>query len=247
MKFAETMRRLRQAAIAAGAFALAGCATLATALPEGYAETGTPIVAENGFFTPEQFTFGDYALVYQCGREKVEPGWFSAGVTETRHYLFYDHGKLAGEVILAEFSRQTNFGGNARNHNHAVIFNTPGALTVGFGIRKEIRIALAGEEAQTVPVNLDKTGTYAAFPDRALGEVAFTRYESPNKNLPDARYTFFTGFTVSVHGADYGILAFYPPAFFARPSVSPLPAVGEAAFALRLLAVYASWRYQAGP
>jgi hypothetical protein len=222
---------------------LSGCATLATQLPNesGWTERRIEKRPVRGIFG-EQFVLGDYSLVYRGSETKTEVGWISEAATDIRNYAFYRGGTLLNRAALATFERTTSFGGASKGQ--ILTFDVPllNGVSITSDIKKTIRIQMDEHTAMDFVISTARGEPYVTFKDPALGDVSFSRYESRNKNTPTSEYTYFTGFTCSVGGRDYGILAFYPSALFVESGVeADLDAEN---IALYVLSAYVSFVYQ---
>jgi len=190
---------------------LAGCVTLATALPEPEGQWAEfPIERKRtALIFGETFTLGDYELVYRGNTGSKEESLMSESSLNTRNYEFRRRGVFLNRVALKEFKRSvTGVGG----------------FIITYETQKTIRLSLDGRSSAEYAVSEAPGEAYIIFRDQELGDVAFTFYKSRNRNDPETPYTYTTGFTVTAAAGDYGLLAFYPPALWVkRPPEAPLP------------------------
>ena len=167
-----------------------GCSTMSTYVANADSDYEIiPIKIEQGFLKKLKIYVGNYSL--QHAKSKT----FSFGVNNIswgktgNKYVFYRNNTKIGETEIYQKEIGVGSLSISSTHNNIIID----------GSAKEYSILGITDE------------NYAIYNDNLIGTVVIKNYHSMNKNTPENKWTYHTGFEIFINNNElYGILGFYP-------------------------------------
>ena len=166
-----------------------GCSTLATYISNVDSDYEIiPIKIEQGFLKKLKISAGNYSL------QQTKSKTFGFGVNNIswgktgNKYIFYGNNTKIGETEI--YRKEIGIGSLSisSRHNNIIIDGAAKEYTI-LGITN---------------------GNYAVYNDNLIGTVVIKNYHSINKNNPENKWTYHTGFEIFINNELYGILGFYP-------------------------------------
>ena len=176
-----------------------GCSALATYITNADSDYEIiPIKIEQGFLKKPKIHIGNYYL----RQTKSISSDISLGKLfevndiyrdKTGHkYAFYRNDTLMGESEI--YKKEAGIKSSSSSLSISSTYNN----IIIDGLAKEYTILGIRDE------------NYVVYSDNLIGTVVIKNYHSKNKNNPDDKWTFHTGFEIFVNNESYGILGFYP-------------------------------------
>ncbi|MDR2807664.1 MAG: hypothetical protein LBB43_01500 [Spirochaetaceae bacterium] len=210
-----------------GVLLFTGCSTLETYIENADKHYEVvPILVEQKLFKPRTVIMGNYSLVRQ--KDRFDDSFsFSLGSgfynKNDSNYLLYRENTPVYAVVIA---------------SQTVGLTMANDSTLGITQRS---LRFAGDSV-TKELRIDGADKYLSVNDEIAGTVSITEYKSKNKNDSKGDWKIHTGFTVTVNGEEYGILALYNAGFYRSKSYSgKKDSEFDDRMAIYVLAVYESW------
>ena len=171
-----------------------GCSILATYVTNAESDYEIiPIKIEQGFFKKLKISAGNYSL-QQTKNKSFGLGMNNISWEKTGDkYVFYGN-EVIGESEI--YRKEIGIGSLSisSTYNNIIIEGLAKEYTI-LGIRNE---------------------NYVVYNDNLIGTVEIRNYHSKNKNTPEKKWTYHTGFEIFVNNESYGILGFYPPVLYKK-------------------------------
>ena len=203
------------------------CNTLETYVENAENNYTAIAIEEKSNLFIEKLKMGNYSLV-NTSNEHSKITFLLDEEKDTRNYNFYNGNSLLYKIEIVKSEHRKQITNN---------------FSLEFGTNRYISINKTKYNVNLDTDNNNQTSPYLEIQDSNIGKITFYKYYSRNKKSIEKDSNYNTGLSVFVNNNEYGIVSFYPTAFYLKNEYISNFQINQEKITLYLMSAYMSDRY----